>query len=172
MNLITAVIFNSMFEENQREQEDNKKLKEQQWNDRIGDLHAMFTRMDMEHSGYLTKGNVVNASGKDIQHLCDALGVTTAADVFKALDVDNTGRITINNFYDQLLDAILGSSDDLKRLEKQIESMHWRLKSSFSSQHDLQIKFDRELQEGRSGRAANRDMILKCEAALLLLTEK
>merc|ERR1712232_256537 len=119
----------------------------------------------MEHSGYLTKGNVINASSKDIQHLCNALGVTTAADVFKALDVDCAGRITINNFYDQALDGVLGDCDDLKRLEKQIESMHWRLKSSFSSQHDLQLKFDRELAEGRSGREANRDMIMKCEAA-------
>lgn len=61
-------------------------------------------------------------------------------DIFNALDTDKSGEISINEFFDTVLDCCLvKGSADLKRMEKQIEHMHWRLKETFSTQHDIEL---------------------------------
>jgi len=140
MNLVSAVVITSTLDQNTSEQDAMKALQEEKWRNLIADLKDMFVRLDADKSGNLTRDEIVQMPAADHATLCDALGVETAAEVFKSLDVDHKGVISINEFFDHILDRILAKgSVDLKRMERQIETMHWRLKETFSAQHEVHL---------------------------------
>lgn len=139
MNLISAVFFASVIDQNAREMDEAKKDQEQNWSELIADLKTMFLRLDEDQSGVLTRDEVVNMTEEDQIVLQEALGVHSAVDIFNMLDVSHTGKVSLNEFFDSIVDTILSKgSVDLKRMERQVETMHWRLKEIFVAVHELQ----------------------------------
>merc|ERR1712183_1217070 len=99
-----------------------------------------FHRLDKDNSGQLSKDEVMNIERSDQDELCKALGVQSPLQVFGALDVDNNGQVSINEFFDGIWDIALAKSPvDLKRIEKQMEGITWRVKESFGLAHEMNV---------------------------------
>jgi len=152
MNVVSAVIIASAFEQNEDEQDDKKRRKQADWLKE--DMKVKFARLDDDHTGQLSRENMMNISDEDNSHLIEALGVQVPVQVFNDLDVDFNGMVSINEFSDGIWDVMVMKGDaELKRMDwrlkvgKQVESMHWRLKEAFSLQHETQLSINRILKQ-------------------------
>merc|ERR1719282_406265 len=83
MNLIGAVIFASALEANQSEEDSLKEQHESDWAQLIGDLKAMFSRIDEDQSGMLSLDEFMEVDKDDKDALCAALEVDTPMEIFK-----------------------------------------------------------------------------------------
>lgn len=146
-NLLSAVIFNTTMEQNVQESDAARKSQEEEWSQLLGDLKRMFLRLDQDGSGHLSREEVQNIHPTDMQQLTQALNIKTPMEVFHALDVDGSGELSITEFFDGTLDLLMNNTDKnimhVKRMEKQVETMHWRLRDLFNTQHDLDLKLDK-----------------------------
>lgn len=158
VNLVTAVILSSTFEQNLQEQDTLKRSKEAEWAKLISDLKHMFLRLDEDKSGQLSRSEILKIDESDQERLCEALGVNTPVEVFEALDADGSGQVSINEFFDGIWDVVLAKAPlDLKRMEKQVETMHWRLKVAFQAIHEMHMDLSRNLSY-LAGRSEARSM--------------
>eukprot|EP00927_Polykrikos_kofoidii_P021883 TRINITY_DN20591_c0_g1_i1.p1 TRINITY_DN20591_c0_g1~~TRINITY_DN20591_c0_g1_i1.p1 ORF type:complete len:541 (-),score=89.47 TRINITY_DN20591_c0_g1_i1:41-1663(-) len=133
MNLVGAVIFNGTLEMNKEEEDAMAEAKKQEMHKLIQDLKALFVRLDEDKSGTITRDEIRRISPEDHEKLSSALGVNTPVEVFQAIDTDGSGRVSIDEFFDSIVDVALKDTGvDMKRLEKQLSSMNWRLMETFS----------------------------------------
>jgi len=159
LNLVTSVILSSTMEQNATEHDNMKQAQDEEWANVLGDLRDIFDRLDEDSSGYLSRSEIVCMEEGDRVRLCHALGASTPLEVFTMLDVENQGRVSLNAFFDRIVDMVLSKGDvDLKRMEKQIETMHWRLKETFTSQLETQILVKRLLSQLKGGPFAMGDV--------------
>jgi len=143
-HLLGAVIFSSTLDQNANELDAEKFAKEAEWGQLILDLKFMFERLDEDKSGRLSQDELMNINPADQERLTEALGLSSPLQVFNALDVDKSGEVSITEFFDGVWEVAIQKSDiELKRMEKQIEAMHWRIKETFGVQHDLQVQMMR-----------------------------
>eukprot|EP00931_Biecheleriopsis_adriatica_P006625 TRINITY_DN108000_c0_g1_i1.p1 TRINITY_DN108000_c0_g1~~TRINITY_DN108000_c0_g1_i1.p1 ORF type:complete len:580 (+),score=92.10 TRINITY_DN108000_c0_g1_i1:123-1862(+) len=147
-HLVGAVVFSSLLDNNQKEVDDEKVAQEESLTTLICNLREMFLRLDMDKSGQVSTEEIMNINPSDMALLRRAMGITQPMEVFTALDVDNSGEISINEFFDGVLDvAVARSTVDQKRIEKQVETLHWRVKEMFSSLHDIKLQMNRVCEE-------------------------
>merc|ERR1719277_1366336 len=140
VNLVAALIISSTLDANQRELDVVQETQERDWGNLIANLKDMFNRLDEDKSGQLTLDEFLDVDKKDQQALCQALEVSTPHEIFKMLDTEKTGEVSINEFFDCILDKVLATGDaNFKRMERQIETMHWRLKETFAAQNELTV---------------------------------
>eukprot|EP00931_Biecheleriopsis_adriatica_P008484 TRINITY_DN109667_c0_g1_i1.p1 TRINITY_DN109667_c0_g1~~TRINITY_DN109667_c0_g1_i1.p1 ORF type:complete len:670 (+),score=113.23 TRINITY_DN109667_c0_g1_i1:70-2079(+) len=149
-NLFSAVIYNSTLELGAKESDAARKAQEDEWAQLLWDLKQMFLRMDTDGSGRLSREEVQNIHERDMARLSAALNMHSPMNIFNALDVDGSGELSITEFFDGALDICLNVDQDknavhVKRMEKQIETMHWRLKDLFSTQHELDVRVTKVL---------------------------
>lgn len=149
-HLLGAVMVSSTLEQNQTESDEDKLKQEEQWSEVISGLRDLFFRLDVDMSGQLSKEELENIDPRDMKHLKEALGGRdmTPVQVFAALDVDRSGEISIDEFFDGIRDLALYRVDmDQKRMEKQVETIHWRLKEMFAAQYETKLMMARMCQE-------------------------
>lgn len=137
-NLVTAVIFSSTLDANQKAIDDVQSTQERDWGSFISNLKNMFNRIDEDMSGKLTLEEFLAIDKRDQVALCQAMDVPGLTDIFMMLDTERRGEVSINDFFDCILDKVLTCSDaNLKRMERQVETMHWRLKETFAGQIEM-----------------------------------
>merc|ERR1719464_235399 len=100
----------------------------------------MFNHLDADRSGKLSMDEFLDIDKRDQMALCTAMECANPAEIFRMLDTEKTGEVSINEFFDCILDKVLASGDaNLKRMERQIETMHWRLKETFAVQNEVGV---------------------------------
>eukprot|EP00930_Biecheleria_cincta_P101914 TRINITY_DN9355_c0_g2_i2.p1 TRINITY_DN9355_c0_g2~~TRINITY_DN9355_c0_g2_i2.p1 ORF type:complete len:577 (+),score=127.24 TRINITY_DN9355_c0_g2_i2:76-1806(+) len=140
-NVLGAVIFGSAQDQTQKEADDTQKQRESSFTSLINNMKEMFLRLDEDKSGQISRDEIINIDARDLVVLREALGLTKPLQVFSALDVDNSGEISINEFFDGILDvAVQKTTVDQKRIEKQVETLHWRIKEMFNWQHEMKMQ--------------------------------
>eukprot|EP00440_Ansanella_granifera_P053876 gb/GFBE01058408.1/.p1 GENE.gb/GFBE01058408.1/~~gb/GFBE01058408.1/.p1 ORF type:complete len:661 (+),score=153.44 gb/GFBE01058408.1/:1-1983(+) len=179
-HLLGAVIFASTLDQNQQEMDGYKTEQAETWTKLISGLRELFFRLDEDMSGQLSKEELMNIDPVDMKELTDALGGSpmSASQVFDALDVDGSGEISIDEFFDGIRDVVLDRSHlGHKRLEKQVETIHWRLKEMFSAQYEMKVQLarifgERDLQSPRlGGRRPNMGEVPKLGSSTLRMQE-
>eukprot|EP00927_Polykrikos_kofoidii_P059644 TRINITY_DN54789_c0_g1_i1.p1 TRINITY_DN54789_c0_g1~~TRINITY_DN54789_c0_g1_i1.p1 ORF type:complete len:547 (-),score=99.38 TRINITY_DN54789_c0_g1_i1:27-1667(-) len=134
MNIVGAVIFNGTLEMNKEEEDAMAAQRKEEMHKLIQELRALFLRLDEDNSGTITRDEIKRISPEDNAKLTSALGVSSPVEVFSALDADGSGRVSIEEFFDSIVDVALKDTDvDMKRLERQLSSMSWRLNENFLS---------------------------------------
>lgn len=145
-HLLGAVYFSSTLEQNNTEHDNDKQMKEIELMELLDELKVMFRRLDKDRSGNLSKEELMTISDDDRDRLCRALGCTSPLQIFNALDVDRSGTVTINEFFDGVWDVAFSRGDvQMRRMEKQVENIHWRLKEVFSAQHEMAMQMEQVL---------------------------
>lgn len=161
-NVLGAVIFGSAQDQTQKEADDTQKQREDSFTNLINNMKEMFIRLDEDKSGQISRDEIINIDARDLGVLREALGLTKPLQVFSALDVDNSGEISINEFFDGILDvAVQKATVDQKRIEKQVETLHWRIKEMFNWQHEMKMqvgRFSDDLRTLTGGSAAGRTL--------------
>lgn len=140
----------STLEQSQTESDQDKLKLEEQWSEVISGLRELFFRLDADMSGQLSKQELESIDPHDMKYLKEALGGRdmTPVQVFAALDVDRSGEISIDEFFDGIRDLALSRVDmDQRRMEKQVETIHWRLKEMFAAQYETKLMMARLCQE-------------------------
>lgn len=150
-NLLGAVLYSSTIELGVQETDAARRAQQDEWCCLMTDLKKMFIRLDKDGSGHLSEEEIRQIHPDDMSKLSQALRCSTPFEIFQSLDVDGSGEISIAEFFDGALDIMLDGDDKkalgIKRMEKQVETMHWRLKDLFTTQHDLELKVNRIFEE-------------------------
>mmetsp|Transcript_66738 Transcript_66738/g.118061 ORF Transcript_66738/g.118061 Transcript_66738/m.118061 type:complete len:575 (+) Transcript_66738:128-1852(+) len=143
-HLVGATIFSSSQEQNIEEVDEDKENEMQLFLEFVTDLKNMFLRLDNDSSGTLSLEEFVSIHPSDMALLQKGLGgKKTPMAVFKALDMESSGEVSIVNFFDEIWDVIQSQGGlDVKRMEKQVEIMNFRLKELVQGQQylDAQMK--------------------------------
>eukprot|EP00930_Biecheleria_cincta_P094865 TRINITY_DN8647_c0_g1_i1.p1 TRINITY_DN8647_c0_g1~~TRINITY_DN8647_c0_g1_i1.p1 ORF type:complete len:584 (+),score=109.02 TRINITY_DN8647_c0_g1_i1:335-2086(+) len=128
MNLVTAVICNNAFEQASQDREAQQIYEQRRREKLVGELTASFHRFDIDGDGRISRNELMEASGVDLQSLYQSLKLDNPEEIFSALDVDGTGEISIDEFCEGVLQAVNSErSVELKRMDKQISSMKKQL---------------------------------------------
>jgi len=137
-HIIGAVLFSSTLEQNLEEDESIKQNDLDKWYQLVKDLKDLFHRLDKDGSGNLSIDEFMSIHPSDMRTLQKALGSSkTPTAVFHALDIDHSGEVSIKEFWDGIWDLIsMQNGLDVKRMEKQVEIMHFRLKDIQQSVSD------------------------------------
>jgi len=128
MNLVTAIICNNAFEQASQDREAQQIYEQRRREKLVAELTASFQRLDVDGDGKISRNELMEASGVDLQSLYHSLKLDNPEEIFFALDVDGTGEIGIAEFCDGVLQAVNSErSVELKRMDKQISSMKKQL---------------------------------------------
>ncbi|CAE8588470.1 unnamed protein product [Polarella glacialis] len=138
-HLTGAVIFSTTMDKNLEEDDTAKKVEMDKWANLVKDLKEMFSRLDGDGSGFLSRAEFEQMHPSDMQMLARALGGgLSPSAIFDSLDLDRSGEISITELFDGIWEAI-ASGDRLgtKRMEKQVEMMHVRMSEMSAIQEGI-----------------------------------
>eukprot|EP00927_Polykrikos_kofoidii_P039240 TRINITY_DN3366_c0_g1_i5.p1 TRINITY_DN3366_c0_g1~~TRINITY_DN3366_c0_g1_i5.p1 ORF type:complete len:633 (+),score=110.63 TRINITY_DN3366_c0_g1_i5:236-1900(+) len=143
MNLIAAVIVTRSIEQSLMDRDDMQNQVEHRCEVLVGNLKEMLLHNDNGESGLVSRAEIRKISGKmekdDQQLLCDSLRVRSLMEIFEILDVDNSCKIPITELCDGIWKDIKSKEPlEVKRMQKQVDAMHFRLKEDVALERDIQ----------------------------------
>eukprot|EP00929_Paragymnodinium_shiwhaense_P096366 TRINITY_DN57942_c0_g1_i1.p1 TRINITY_DN57942_c0_g1~~TRINITY_DN57942_c0_g1_i1.p1 ORF type:complete len:768 (-),score=188.30 TRINITY_DN57942_c0_g1_i1:113-2416(-) len=139
MNLVTAVVVNSAFDQAAKDQEANQLYEEQERKRLVKDLTRMFRRLDDDDSGLISRDEFGGVDEGDMQVLLELTQMKDAEEIFNLLDTDGTGEIDIEEFCEGLWRIVVSKVPvETRRMQKQIDEIHWQLKESSAMQAILE----------------------------------
>lgn len=126
MNLVTAVLVENGMTAAQKEAEFETKARSDEMKSAVLQLLDIFTKLDINHNGALTRSELVKMPANAIPRgLLDALAVEDLTDLFDVLDVDRTGEISQQEFVDGVLQMVVRDVPaETMRLMKLLQSVH------------------------------------------------
>lgn len=128
MNLVTAVLVNSALEQTNQDKEAIKAYREKERQNLVERLTQIFKRLDTDGSGYLTREEIMKISEEDKQIFHETLAFGNPIIVFDALDADDSGYVSVQEFCDGIWNvAISNSPIEIKRMEKQVDHIRKQL---------------------------------------------
>lgn len=147
VNLITAIIVTAAGEQGLDKTTTGSLEDDEEMVQLLNDLKKMFIRLDRDGSGQISREEIKGIHASDMEKLERALGFHEPVDVFRALDVDNSGELSIAEFFDGVLDIMLRRKNDtelvqMKRLERTVDAIHRRLKSLGTMQQDMDERIE------------------------------
>lgn len=148
MNLITAVIVNSALEQAMEDKDMQKAAEVKKRKMMVKELRDVFIRLDMDQSGYVSKAELEMADDADRAVLHELLSTTDYSEIFAALDVDNSGSLSIDEFCDGLWHASTSkASIETRRAQKIIDLM----RQQFLHFGEVQAQLARDVASIRGG---------------------
>lgn len=138
MNLVTAVIVNSALEQAVQDKDLLKTMEEQRKKKLIKDLRRIFTRLDEDGSGQLSRHEVEHVDEQDRDVLSQLMTLKDPVEIFDALDVDGSGDIGIDEFCDGIWQVAVSNAPlEIKRIEKQVDALRSQMAESRQAQRQL-----------------------------------
>jgi len=138
MNLITAVVVNSALEQAIEDREAMKAQEDKRKKRLMKDLRRLFYSLDDDQSGYVSKEEMAEMRPEDKSFFGNFLGTSDPMEVFKQLDVDDSGSLEIDEFCDGIWQVVAANGTigtlDIKRLEKQMSSIKGTIHDSLAKQ--------------------------------------
>jgi len=148
MNLVTAVIVNSALEQAMQDKDLMRSIEEQKKKKMMKQLKRIFMRLDVDRSGKISRDELINISKEDHLLLTDLITTSSPVEMFDSLDIDGSGDIDIGEFCRGIEQVAFSNTPiELKRMERQIESMHKQLMASFHVQDALRYAVAQLLEE-------------------------
>merc|ERR1719201_731202 len=102
MNLVTAVIVESSFEQASQDKEVAKAHKAQVIEKMMPKLREMFDTLDADGDGEITLEEFGNCDQATRDHLCELFNTDDLVELFEILDVDGGGSVSIDEFCDEM----------------------------------------------------------------------
>lgn len=150
-NVLTAVVFTSIMKQDLEANEAAKAQWKEDMSDLVNDLKIMFFRLDRDGSGLLSREELMRINAADKAKLNAALNMTSPLEIFTALDIDNSGELSITEFFDGALDIMLrnqqGRESELilmKRIERTVDVINKRVKDFVDAQNPPAVDPDME----------------------------
>jgi Ca2+-binding EF-hand superfamily protein len=102
MNLVTAVIVESSFDQSAQDKEVEKLHKAKIVERMMPHLKDMFNRLDIVGDGELTLKEFGACDDKTREELCDLFNTDDLVELFEVLDVDGGGSVSIDEFCEEM----------------------------------------------------------------------
>jgi voltage-gated sodium channel len=102
MNLVTAVIVESSFEQASQDKEVAKAHKAQVIEKMMPKLREMFNTLDADGDGEITLDEFGKCDEATREHLCELFNTDDLVELFEILDVDGGGSVSIDEFCDEM----------------------------------------------------------------------
>eukprot|EP00927_Polykrikos_kofoidii_P039241 TRINITY_DN3366_c0_g2_i1.p1 TRINITY_DN3366_c0_g2~~TRINITY_DN3366_c0_g2_i1.p1 ORF type:complete len:598 (+),score=110.38 TRINITY_DN3366_c0_g2_i1:111-1904(+) len=143
MNLITAVIVTRSIEQSMVDKDVMQHQVERRCEVLVGELKETLLQGDIHDTGFVSRSEIHKMSGKiakaDQEMLCESLRVRSLMEIFETLDVDNSAKIPINELCDGIWKDIKSKEPlEVKRMQKQVDAMHFRLKDDVTLEREIQ----------------------------------
>mmetsp|Transcript_86318 Transcript_86318/g.239362 ORF Transcript_86318/g.239362 Transcript_86318/m.239362 type:complete len:665 (+) Transcript_86318:51-2045(+) len=133
-NLITAVVVNRAMEQAEEDREARKVQEVKRKKKIIRDVKRIFTNLDTDNSGMVTWEEIMRAPERDMDILRQLVSLDNPLQIFKMLDVDGSGQVSIDEFCDGIVDAVTSDRHiEFKRMEKHLQSVRQSLKEIHST---------------------------------------
>eukprot|EP00929_Paragymnodinium_shiwhaense_P108334 TRINITY_DN7464_c0_g1_i2.p1 TRINITY_DN7464_c0_g1~~TRINITY_DN7464_c0_g1_i2.p1 ORF type:complete len:686 (-),score=124.81 TRINITY_DN7464_c0_g1_i2:325-2382(-) len=164
MNLITAVIVTRSIEQNMLDKEMISSQEDRKMERLVGQMREELFKDTQRNSGFSSicrdtaDAKASNLDGRllafedvdrvvsqfpgdEIVSLCGAMRVSNLKEVFDLLDVDGKGKLSINEFCEGIWqDLKLKAPLEVKRMQKQVDMMHFRLQKQNKVEQDLEMQ--------------------------------
>merc|ERR1712176_1400869 len=99
----------------------------------------MFERLDQDGDHTITLAEIDRLTEEDKSMLYTNLSITDPREIFGALDVDDSGCIDIDEFCDGIWQVAISKAPiELKRLEKQVNSLKHQMQENTGIQRTMQ----------------------------------
>lgn len=135
MNLVTGVMVNTAMEhamENKAVAAEHMKRKKAKV---VHELRDLFHRLDKDLEGTLTLDELTSLSPANKANLVEVMQSFEPEDIFHSLEVEGNDTIAIDEFIDGVWSIVAaGTSPDMKRMQKQVESLHANIHDSLRGQ--------------------------------------
>merc|ERR1711907_864933 len=102
MNLVTAVIVESSFEQASHDKEVEKAHKARVIEKMMPKLREMFDTLDADGDGEITLEEFGACDQATREHLCELFNTDDLVELFEILDVDGGGSVSIDEFCDEM----------------------------------------------------------------------
>merc|ERR1719326_1178311 len=102
MNLVTAVIVESSFEQASQDKEVAKAHKARVVDKMMPQLRKMFDTLDADSDGEITLEEFGACDHATREHLCELFNTDDLVELFEILDVDGGGSVSIDEFCDEM----------------------------------------------------------------------
>jgi len=137
MNLLAAAVINSALEQSSLDRDALKQAEENGRQTLLHELRSMFHRIDIDKSGQITRSELRSVNLDDKSSLCEAMGTSDLTDVFKKLDVDDSGSVDIDEFVDGMEIALSSGPMELKRVEAKMNIVLGQLRKQDIDQQNM-----------------------------------
>eukprot|EP00929_Paragymnodinium_shiwhaense_P080027 TRINITY_DN41716_c0_g1_i1.p1 TRINITY_DN41716_c0_g1~~TRINITY_DN41716_c0_g1_i1.p1 ORF type:complete len:773 (-),score=147.78 TRINITY_DN41716_c0_g1_i1:181-2499(-) len=128
MNIITAVLVNGAIETAQQDRDTKRSQIEHVKTRMMKQLKEMFESLDADGSGTIDREELETAGALARDLMEDFLLTLNPLEVFDALDVDESGLLTISEFCDGLYQIAVSKTPlEIKRMDKKITAIHHKL---------------------------------------------
>jgi len=176
MNLVTAVVVNGALEQAMTDKDMQRAIMEDTRKKLLRELKEAFERVDTNQSGDISREELAQIDEEDKAMLRRTLGIDDLVRIFNALDVDENGSISIDEFVGGIESVVISNTSlDLMRLLRMMESMHRQMLKSLRAQKDLSRSLMlmthgraemEEKEEDKEGRERDEGDASECSAAL------
>eukprot|EP00927_Polykrikos_kofoidii_P085056 TRINITY_DN9142_c0_g1_i1.p1 TRINITY_DN9142_c0_g1~~TRINITY_DN9142_c0_g1_i1.p1 ORF type:complete len:691 (-),score=117.01 TRINITY_DN9142_c0_g1_i1:43-1923(-) len=130
MNIVTAVIVNSALEHAMHDKDLKKAKDELHRKKMLKSLQDLFSRLDEDSSGKLTRDEIRMIDGEDKELLTTISGSLDVTEIFDMLDADGSGDIGVTEFIDGVWQLALSDAPaEVKRIDKQVSLVREELSS-------------------------------------------
>lgn len=129
LNLVTAIIVNGAMEGAMADKEAQQLYDDRLKTKMVKQLKVMFSRIDQDGSGELSLEELMTVNEADLAVLCNLTSFTNVEDLFAAVDLDGSGRVTIDVFCDGIHQAAVSKVPiETQKMARQIDSMSREVK--------------------------------------------
>lgn len=131
MNLVTAVIVNSALEQASQDKEAMAYKEVQKKKRIVRQLRDIFLRLDHDSSGTVNLAELSKIGEDDMQEISQCLAVADPVEVFRALDVDESGELDITEFCDGIWQVMTSKAPlEVKSIQKSVTAMRQQFRTA------------------------------------------
>eukprot|EP00929_Paragymnodinium_shiwhaense_P084573 TRINITY_DN45226_c0_g1_i1.p1 TRINITY_DN45226_c0_g1~~TRINITY_DN45226_c0_g1_i1.p1 ORF type:complete len:484 (+),score=100.64 TRINITY_DN45226_c0_g1_i1:266-1717(+) len=124
MNLVTAVLVNAALETAAKDKDMSRMNEEHEKQKLVRELVKVFRRADADGSGHVSIDEILELSQTDLGILCELTSMTDPAEIFSALDGDDSGLVDLDEFCQGLWEIVMSKAPvELRRTAKRVDNL-------------------------------------------------
>eukprot|EP00929_Paragymnodinium_shiwhaense_P035616 TRINITY_DN19200_c0_g2_i1.p1 TRINITY_DN19200_c0_g2~~TRINITY_DN19200_c0_g2_i1.p1 ORF type:complete len:670 (-),score=97.70 TRINITY_DN19200_c0_g2_i1:145-2154(-) len=125
LNLVTAVIISGAINGAKRDKKAMADHEHSMKKKLIKHLSRIFKRLDTDHSGMVGPEEFTKLSDNDLENLSKMTGLTDPLELFRMIDLDDSGELDIDEFCESLWHVVIDKVPvDTRRTEKRVERLY------------------------------------------------
>eukprot|EP00929_Paragymnodinium_shiwhaense_P106997 TRINITY_DN72931_c0_g1_i1.p1 TRINITY_DN72931_c0_g1~~TRINITY_DN72931_c0_g1_i1.p1 ORF type:complete len:884 (-),score=172.78 TRINITY_DN72931_c0_g1_i1:54-2705(-) len=138
LNLVTAVIVSGAINGAAKDKELQAQVEQLERKKLVNHLQMIFYKLDEDGSGCVSLDEFLSVSEQDLKTLVKLTGLTDPVELFRSIDLDDSGEIGIDEFCDGLWHIVVAKVPiETRRMEKRIAWLYRQVRLNTEAQTAL-----------------------------------